>query len=248
MGEEDENTLNALMYVAMSFAVVGDRNASLKTFDQVCNEFEKVYGEMDLMTLNAYYRVAMFVNENLNHLQYALVKAKKAYEIGLRVLGQDHRFVHQAHQLFLRIHSSFKKGEPSWKSTMAVIASVKAQRNYERLLIGETGRRVAEKAVASYAKDADLKLGFAVQQTGHGFLGLGRCRGVLLTEHTLYSDQLPPKGIAYSSIQSVSLEDCTICLTLTDGVVHTLDIGASGPDMAFVLQAACDAVKEAAHG
>lgn len=238
-GTADNKTLYTVMLMAVSFSLLGNYEKAIKLFNQYLEGIIDLYGKKDLQSLIALYDVALFSRNHMNDLSYAVLNAEKAYMIGRQVLGEVHLFVNDAWDLLRTIRSQQFGEHPEWHCVMDAIRSVKKSRHYDRLLINHEGVKAANQAVSSYAPKADLFMGFAVQQFGFRFLGLGKIRGILLTETTLYSDQLPPEGIPYKEIRNVKSVDGTMCISLYDTRELKLVLDSYSDDVSAVLQAAC---------
>lgn len=238
--DEIKDKLYILMLVAKSRALVGDVS-SLALFHQVCIAYLKEIGESAHSTIYAYYEASRIAYMYFGNLDYAFEKAQLAYELGIKALGPDNQLVQDIERAIVGLRQEMAlKAETSWKSAIEVITNVKAERHFDRLLMGRNGQEEANKALESYANAADISEGFAVLPMGNGFLGLGKCRGVLLTEEGIFSDQLSCAGIMYDGISHVLLEDLTVTLVLFNNRHFKLTVGASGPDLAAVLQAVVD--------
>lgn len=237
--EGDPSVLTIFSYIGMSYGLLGEHNKAIEFFNKCIDGFLERCGENDIQTLQALYSSAYFAWEKLDDTAYALQRAEKAYMLGRLALGKDHPFVRSASALLKNIRIQQFDAHQEQHSVIDAIRSVKASRKYDQLLINHEGEQAAQAAIAAYAPKADLSMGFAVQPIGFRLFGLGRTKGILLTNSTFYSNQLPPDGIPYKEIRKVKSEDNIVHISLFDTKELHLDLGAFGPDVAAVLQAAC---------
>ena len=234
-GEKNPSTISSLKQLGIMLI---DTNASeaLDYLQRVYAVQKKEQGRNDPEVQHTLYSLAR-CNMALGNYQQAKLQSQSVFTIMNWLFPKGHPLASLAYALHTAAsYENNRYKEENAKSVLDMISMIKTERKYEKLLIGKDAKRAAQDAVCSYASNADLSHGFAIEQTRRRRGRFIKSRGILFTENGVYSNQLPSGGIRYIDIESVRLIDITVFIYTSDSLEYKIELGDSGQNVFYILK------------